>query len=128
MATAAAHAKRNLFGVPGGFMYVSYGIHHCVNVVTDRADWANSVLLRAVALPDEPERIAAGPTCWHDVSDSRCDDSRPVTGEHDVWMAPGHTFASQDLVTTTRIGGPGRCNPMALVHAEQSQCQQTSSG
>ena len=28
-----------------------------------------------------------------------------VTGEHEVWMASGSdTFASQDLVTTTRIG------------------------
>ena len=37
------------------------GIHHCVNVVTHRADWANGVLLRAVAIPGEPEWVAAGP-------------------------------------------------------------------
>ena len=35
------HSPQNetLFGEPGRFyVYVSYGIHHCVNVVTDRAD------------------------------------------------------------------------------------------
>ncbi|MCH1545767.1 MAG: DNA-3-methyladenine glycosylase [Synechococcus sp.] len=99
--------NETLFGEPGRFyVYVSYGIHHCVNVVTDRADWANGVLLRAVALPDEPERIAAGPGLLaRRFGLDRCDDSRPVTGEHDVWMAPrSDTFASQDLVTTTRIG------------------------
>ncbi|QNI84243.1 methylpurine-DNA glycosylase family protein [Synechococcus sp. PROS-7-1] len=54
--------NETLFGEPGRFyVYVSYGIHHCVNVVTDRAEWANGVLLRAVALPGEPERVAAGP-------------------------------------------------------------------
>ena len=99
--------NETLFGEPGRFyVYVSYGIHHCVNVVTDRADWANGVLLRAVALPDEPERIAAGPGLLaRRFGMDRQDDRRPVTGEHDVWVAPGSaTLASQDLVTTTRIG------------------------
>ncbi len=51
-----------LFGEPGRFyVYLTYGMHHCVNVVTDRPDWANGVLLRAVALPGQPERTAAGP-------------------------------------------------------------------
>ena len=44
-----------LFGEPGRFyVYVSNGIHHCVNCVTGSDDWANGVLLRAVALPNEP--------------------------------------------------------------------------
>jgi len=55
-------SNETLFGEPGRFyVVVSYGIHHCVNVVTHRADWANGVLLRALALPGEPERISAGP-------------------------------------------------------------------
>jgi DNA-3-methyladenine glycosylase len=55
-------SNQTLFGEPGRFyVYVIYGIHHCVNVVTDRADWANGVLLRALALPREPLRVASGP-------------------------------------------------------------------
>jgi DNA-3-methyladenine glycosylase len=55
-------STETLFGEPGRFyVYVSYGIHHCINVVTGQANWANGVLLRALALPGEPERIAAGP-------------------------------------------------------------------
>ena len=99
--------NETLFGEPGRFyVYVSYGIHHCVNVVTDREDWANGVLLRAAALPAEPERIAAGPGLLaRRFGLDRTDDSRPVTGEHDLWMAPRpDTFANLDLVTTTRIG------------------------
>ncbi len=54
--------NETLFGEPGRFyVYLTYGMHHCVNVVTGRRDWANGVLLRAVALPGEPERAAAGP-------------------------------------------------------------------
>ena len=62
-----SRTKRNatLFGPPGHwYVYLTYGIHHCVNVVTDRDDWANGVLLRAIALPQEPPRIAAARLPW----------------------------------------------------------------
>jgi DNA-3-methyladenine glycosylase len=99
--------NETLFGPPGRFyVYVSYGIHHCVNVVTDRDNWANGVLLRAVAVPGEPERIAAGPGLLaRRFGIDRGHDSRPVTGQHDVWLArrPA-SLASPTLVTTTRIG------------------------
>ena len=99
--------NETLFGAPGRFyVYVSYGIHHCVNVVTDRQDWANGVLLRAVAVPGEPERVAAGPGLLaRRFGIDRGHDSRPVTGQHDVWLAQRPaSLASPTLVTTTRIG------------------------
>ncbi len=99
--------NETLFGEPGRFyVYVSYGIHHCVNVVTDRAEWANGVLLRAVAMPAEPERAAAGPGLLaRRFGLTRADDSRPVTGEHEVWLASrSATLNCPTLVTTTRIG------------------------
>jgi len=43
----------SMFGRPGTlYVYVSYGIHHCCNVVTDRIDVGSAVLLRAA----EPTR------------------------------------------------------------------------
>ncbi len=99
--------NETLFGEPGRFyVYVSYGIHHCVNVVTDRAEWANGVLLRAIALPDEPERIAAGPALLaRRFGLDRSDDRRAVTGENDLWLAPRPAaFGTPTIVSTTRIG------------------------
>jgi DNA-3-methyladenine glycosylase len=68
--------KRNqiMFG-PAGYVYVYliYGIYHCVNIVTDQAEFPSAVLIRALELDPEtlegislkakekPERMAAGP-------------------------------------------------------------------
>ena len=99
--------NETLFGEPGRFyVYVSYGIHHCVNVVTHKADWANGVLLRAVALPGESERVAAGPGLLaRRFGMDRRHDRASVCGENELWLAPRPAALEQPaLVTTTRIG------------------------
>jgi len=103
-------SNETLFGEPGRFyVYVSYGIHHCVNVVTDRADWANGVLLRALALPGEPERVAAGPALLaRRFGIDRGHDGQAVHPEHGLWVTPRPaalaTLTSADLIQTSRIG------------------------
>ena len=83
-------SNETLFGEPGRFyVVVSYGIHHCVNVVTHRAEWANGVLLRAVALPGEPERIGAGPALLaRRFGLERAWDATAATPEAGLWLAP----------------------------------------
>ncbi len=81
MGDPACHAyqkqtKRNrvMFGDPGYvYVYLIYGIYHCVNVVTDRSGEASAVLIRALQLEPESvsmlsispreklDRVAAGP-------------------------------------------------------------------
>ena len=94
-------------------MYVSYGIHHCVNVVTDRSDWANGVLLRAAWLPGEPERIAAGPALLAKrFGLSKRHDAMAVDPGAGFWLAPRPPAVSaalascepSALIQTTRIG------------------------
>jgi DNA-3-methyladenine glycosylase len=77
----ACHAYRNqtkrnqiMFGAPGYvYVYLIYGIYHCVNIVTDRSGVASAVLIRGLELDRETislillkpkekqERVAAGP-------------------------------------------------------------------
>ncbi|TAL09963.1 MAG: DNA-3-methyladenine glycosylase [Nitrospirae bacterium] len=65
----ASHASRGrtkrtevMFGPPGlAYVYLIYGMYHCLNVVTERADFPAAVLIRAVqdtsALIDGPGRV-----------------------------------------------------------------------
>ena len=100
-------SNETLFGEPGHFyVYVSYGIHHCVNVVTGRANWANGVLLRAVEMPEEPHRVAAGPGLLsRRFGLDRSHDGIPAHPDHNLWIAPGaDPIGPEDLVQASRIG------------------------
>jgi DNA-3-methyladenine glycosylase len=83
-------SNETLFGAPGRFyVYLTYGMHHCVNVVTDRSDWANGVLLRAVALPGLPERSGAGPGLLaRSFGIDRQHNNLPAAPASGLWLAP----------------------------------------
>ena len=78
----AAHSSRGrtarnavMFGAPGHlYVYLIYGLHHCLNVVAGPGDKPEAVLIRALAIDEGPElararrgervpdrRLAAGP-------------------------------------------------------------------
>jgi DNA-3-methyladenine glycosylase len=70
---AASHARRGptpraaiMFGPPGFlYVYLIYGMHHCMNLVTETDGVAGAVLIRAAApvagFPDGPTRQQRGP-------------------------------------------------------------------
>jgi DNA-3-methyladenine glycosylase len=106
-------SNETLFGEPGRFyVYVSYGIHHCVNVVTGSAGRANGVLLRAAALPGSEERVAAGPALLaRHFGINRGHDALAATAASGLWLAPPPPPLQQllaaerePLCRTTRIG------------------------
>ena len=103
--------NETLFGEPGRFyVYVSYGIHHCVNVVTDRTDWANGVLLRAVAVPGAPERCAAGPGLlarWFGID--RGHDGLPASPDSGLWLAPPPPALAAALAAERAAGEEPLC-------------------
>ena len=103
-------SNETLFGPPGNwYVYLTYGIHHCVNVVTDRDNWANGVLLRAVALPAGPPRLAAGPAllarCF---GIDRSHNGLPANQKSGLWLAERSPelgiITPTNLVQTARIG------------------------
>ncbi len=111
-ASCHGHKKRSpknetLFG-PAGRLYISltYGVYFCVNIVTDRSEWANGVLIRSLAIPNQQERIASGPGLLaRYFKFSLSDDNLPITGENGFWIIPKpKALNSQKIVNSTRIG------------------------
>ncbi len=111
---AACHGHRHrtkknqtLFGEPGHlYVYVTYGIYYCVNIVTDRANWASGVLLRAIAIEGEDERIAAGPGLLAKrFGLNKTHDSLTISVENGLWLANQSSQKAMDkIIQTTRIG------------------------
>jgi DNA-3-methyladenine glycosylase len=102
----AAHSARGLtrrtkimFGPPGhAYVYMIYGIYHCMNVVTEREGHASAVLLRAVEPVKNIEGRSQGPglLCRAMRIDRRLD---------------GHDLVSDDLYIASEAEEP----PPAIV-------------
>ena len=96
-----------LFGEPGRFyIYRSYGIHHCLNIVTDKDNFASGVLIRAVEISNKNERLAAGPglvTKAFEVDNKL--NSLNILDNKYLWIIKGDSHINKkDLIQTTRIG------------------------
>jgi len=124
-ADPACHAyrgpsKRNaaMFGPPGhSYVYLIYGLYHCLNVVTEPVGIGSAVLIRALALntvspaldpkyTPKPHRIAAGPgKLCRTLNIDRQLDGLPYHPDSGLWLAHRQTpLAATDIVQTTRIG------------------------
>jgi len=107
-----------MFGTPGRlYVYFTYGMHWCMNVVTGRAGEGSAVLLRA-AEPLEgleamtarrgarpPRELLAGPARWTRAFgiDGRDDGADLVRGAA-VWLERGERVPSDRVAVTARIG------------------------
>ena len=108
----AAHSSRGrtertrvMFGPPGhAYVYLIYGIHCCMNVVTEREGHASAVLLRAI----EPVRNVEGPTrgpgrlCRAMGIDRRLD-GHDLTGD-ELYVADPADGGTVPIVRRPRIG------------------------
>ena len=100
-------SNKSLFGKPGTFyIYKSYGIHYCLNIVTDKENFASGVLIRAVYISKKNERLASGPglvtkTFGVDISYNTLE----VQNNKSLWISQrDSSLEEKDLVQTTRIG------------------------
>ena len=105
----SGRTKRNetLFGEPGNFyIYLSYGINSCVNIVTGKKNWANGVLLRSIAIKGEHERIASGPGLLAKrFGLDRNFDNLSLSPANGFWLKKGESSTKMgSIVQTTRIG------------------------
>jgi DNA-3-methyladenine glycosylase len=107
----ASHAHRGrtqrnapMFEAGGlAYVYLIYGMHHCLNVVTGQAGYPAAILLRAATSP-VPDRSASGPgrLCRVFQVDRGLD--RASFTDEEVWLEAGEPVAGSDVLQTSRIG------------------------
>jgi DNA-3-methyladenine glycosylase len=107
----ASHASRGrtprtaiMFGAPGfAYIYLVYGMHHCLNVVVDRCGYPAAVLVRALEPLDGVDLSPSGPgrLCRALSIDRRYNGADLTSGP--LFLAPG-SRASERVVAARRVG------------------------
>jgi DNA-3-methyladenine glycosylase len=110
---------RVMFGRPGHlYVYLSYGMHWCCNVVTGQEGEGSAVLLRAVeplqGLVRMRERrpgitndrlLCAGPGRLTQAFDIRKEHNGvDLVTNNDLWLAKGQQVPTADIAAGTRVG------------------------
>ena len=107
----ACHASKGrtqrtdvMFG-PGGvaYVYLIYGMYHCLNVVTEREEFPSAVLIRAIEIDGElidgPGRVCRA------LQIDRCLNSADLTSGESIWFEDrGVLVQKADVGTHPRIG------------------------
>ena len=107
LASHTANGKRTprnriMFG-PAGFAYVyfTYGMHHCFNVVTEAEGEPGAVLIRGL----DGIVHAGGPAlACRALHLTLRDNGRDLVTDAGLWIAPGRRRRGERIVQTTRIG------------------------
>lgn len=103
----ASHASKGrtartevMFGPPGVFyVYLIYGLHHMLNVVTHSEGFPSAVLLRGVETLPGPGKLTRA------LGIDKALNTRPAAEESGLWFSdPGLLVADEDVLVTPRIG------------------------
>ncbi|TFH26870.1 MAG: DNA-3-methyladenine glycosylase, partial [Myxococcales bacterium] len=107
LASHARNARRTprngpMFENPGhAYVYFTYGMHHCFNVVTERRCEPGAVLIRGldgIANANGPARL-----CKVLEIDRRFD-RHDLTKRRELWLEPGGRRPPETVIRTHRIG------------------------
>lgn len=106
-----------MFGPPGvAYIYFTYGMHYCFNVVSGKPAKGEAVLIRALepvagikqmqSRRQQPDvkNLCSGPAklCQALAIDKQLNGHKLTSPP--LWLEPGEAVSNSDIVTTTRVG------------------------
>lgn len=103
----ASHAARGrtartetMYGNPGRwYVYLIYGMHNMLNIVTGQKDYPSAVLIRGVADIDGPGKLTRS------LSIHREFNGKTASKKNDLWIEDrGVAMRAADILRTPRIG------------------------
>jgi DNA-3-methyladenine glycosylase len=95
-----------MYGEAGhAYVYLIYGMYHCLNIVTEEKDFPAAILIRAVEIEDVLKKETNGPgkLCRVLHIDRSCN-ARDVTKEEELWIEKGRKKKGEKIVKSKRIG------------------------
>ena len=107
----ASHATRgrtnrtDIMFAKAGYIYVYliYGMYHCLNIVTEKKDFPSAVLIRGVKLPDSVYLNGPGKVCRHFHIDRAL--NREKLGEKaGLWIEHSSPILKTKILKGPRIG------------------------
>ncbi|MBI3783743.1 MAG: DNA-3-methyladenine glycosylase [Deltaproteobacteria bacterium] len=94
--------NRIMYGPPGfAYVYFTYGMHHCLNVVSESDGLPGAVLIRGL---DEIEHAAGPGLVCRALHLTIRDNGRDLAADPDLWIESGNRKRHERVVQTTRIG------------------------
>jgi len=116
----ASHASRGrtprtelMFGEAGrAYIYLIYGMYHCLNIVTEKKDYPAAVLIRGVEIigsptskrkSDFPKLNGPGKVCREMKVDKKLNGWDLTKGEK-IWIERGIKISPKDIKKAKRIG------------------------
>lgn len=110
----ASHASRGrtprtepMYGEPGhAYVYMIYGMYHCLNIVTEKKDFPAAVLIRGVEIENIDRKKTNGPgkLCKFLKIDRKLNGWDMAKGEK-LWIEkPAQNFSKKNIVAGRRIG------------------------
>lgn len=118
----ATERNASMYGQPGqAYVYLIYGMHHCFNVVTERAGFPAAILIRALEPAEglgiirrrregrSGRQLTGGPgrLCQAFGIDIGCDGADLCSGDADLFLEPGDPVPDDCVSTSPRVNVPG---------------------
>lgn len=102
----ATERAKTLFSEPGtSYVYFIYGMHHCVNMVTDREGFGSGVLIRALEPLNNIDNTNGPSKLCKAMQITRELNGNDVTSSSSpLWLEYGDKVNDIDIVQTTRVG------------------------
>ncbi len=109
----ACHASKGLtprtrvmFGLPGhAYVYLIYGMYHCLNIVTEKEGYPAAVLIRAAKIPNSKIQMTNGPgKLCRELKIDKNLNSADICKSRELWIEDGEEVPKNKIRKSKRIG------------------------
>lgn len=98
--------NKQLFSKPGtAYVYFTYGMHYCLNIVTEKEGYGSGVLIRALEPVENIDRTNGPALITRAMNITKEQNGCDITtGKSEIWIEDAENICDKDIIQTVRIG------------------------